>query len=237
MNFVSSGLVIQIFSSRKSALYLFFHRVGAQALLFFNGSFVLALMFFCAVSLTIRQTSFKICLLCCYPSIQLGQPQGFYRDRFEDLSNQWIANLYPDLDSLLNAHKEFLKQLFIIPAKKEGFDNWGLKEVRFGLREILYLKLFFPNAKILLLNRTLEDAFFSYRSFSKNMHWYNTWPDKPINNAYKFAKHHQRLNKDFLAVKEKFNDLFVEYDSLIADETTLIEIDNYCGIKCDRNAP
>lgn len=157
-------------------------------------------------------------------------PKGFYRDKFNNLSDQWIANLYPNLEAMLLAHKAFLKTLFIDSVDKKGFANWGLKEVRFGLKEILYLKLFFPNAKVLLLNRELCEAFSSYRSFSKNMHWYDTWPDKPIYSAYKFAKHHKRLNKDFLQIKEKVNGLVVDYDAMITDENMINAISEHCNI-------
>ena len=168
------------------------------------------------------------------PVNETWPPSGYFRNDFADLSNQWIANLYPDLKSMLMAHRAFLGSFFVESANSKGFDNWGLKEVRFGLKEILYLKLFFPNAKVLLLNRTLEDAFSSYLSFSKNMHWYDVWPNKQISNAYKFARHHKRLNKDFRIINNKFNDLIVEYDSLITDENCLKQIDEHCGITCDR---
>lgn len=162
-------------------------------------------------------------------------PSDYFRDDFSNLSDQWIANLYPNLEAMLHAHKAFLNTLFVEPAKKSGFTQWGLKEVRFGLKEILYLKLFFPNAKFLLLNRDLNDAFSSYRKFSKNMHWCDIWPNKPIYNAYKFAKHHKRLNNDFLTISSEFSDLIVDYNAMTTDENMLKAIDEHCNITCDRN--
>ena len=53
-----------------------------------------------------------------FRAITMDHPFPYYvADVFEgDLSDQWIANIYPSFDRLIRAHRAFFTELFEIPA-------------------------------------------------------------------------------------------------------------------------
>src|SRR5437588_3914793 len=61
-----------------------------------------------------------------------------------DFSKEWIANLYPPLTALVQAHLAYFHALFQTPAHERGFRRWGVKEVRLSIGHAFYLKWLFP---------------------------------------------------------------------------------------------
>jgi hypothetical protein len=109
------------------------------------------------------------------------EPHFFYRGGSpQQLSERFIANLYPSVQNLLLAHQHYLQALFREPAVRAGATRWGLKEVRLSADHAVYLKLVFPRAKFLFLHRNPYDA---YRSFAarkaRGWRWFHRWPDRP----------------------------------------------------------
>lgn len=153
----------------------------------------------------------------------------------KELSDRWIANLYPDTKQLLLAHKSFLHSLFSKPATELGFKRWGIKEVRFGLKEALYLKALYPNAKFLYLTRELKPAYQSYINYSKGSLWYDKWPYKPIKTAYAFAKHRASLIKEFEKAIKITGGLRVKYEELCPNNDTLNQLESYCEISINKS--
>lgn len=99
-------------------------------------------------------------------------------DNVTALENQWVANLFPPMRALIDAHYAYFDTLFAKPAHALGKPRWGLKEVRFGSDHAAYLRWLYPKAKIILLYRNPYDAYASYRQVID--HAYLTWPDAPI---------------------------------------------------------
>ncbi|HEX5446610.1 MAG TPA: sulfotransferase [Pirellulales bacterium] len=107
-----------------------------------------------------------------------GQPAGALAERF-------IANLYPDPQSLLDAHLAYFERLLIEPARHAANSQsltqptrWGLKEVRLSADHAAYLKWLFPRAKLLFLIRNPWDAYRSYAA--RGQQWFVRWPDQPL---------------------------------------------------------
>lgn len=149
------------------------------------------------------------------------------------LTTSWIANLYPDPTDFRDALRAMLHRMFAKPAAEIGAKRWGLKEVRFGLEEAVFLHWLFPNAKFLMIYRDVEDAFRSYQHFSPAMNWYGAWPDQPVFTPFAFARHRQRLLKQFPEIAKQTGGLIISYEELTQGTSDLEEISHYCGIEID----
>jgi hypothetical protein len=153
---------------------------------------------------------------------------------FTDFSQEWIANLYPPANALIQANRAYFTKMFAEPALATGATRWGIKEVRFGKKEALYLKLLYPDARFLFLTRDLSAAYLSYKSFSSVMNWYTKWPHHRAFTPYSFAKHRANLIKQFQEVQKETDGLMIDYSELTSDNPVLDKLDVYCGVKCNR---
>lgn len=166
---------------------------------------------------------------------QWPEPHFFYQGESPDeLSKRFIANLYPSMESLLQAHQSYLQTLFRDSAHQAGSTRWGIKEVRLTVDHALYLKWLFPKAKFLFLYRNPFDA---YRSFAARKaigwQWYHRWPDRPLD-VRTFAKHWRELVTSFLEGHQKVDGLLVSYESIAAGN--LAPIEEYLGFPLSQEA-
>lgn len=163
-------------------------------------------------------------------------PRKYITDNgeFEQNTNKWIANFYPRETHLLAAHRNFIRTLFAPSNEKDTSKRWGIKEVRYGLREAVFLKTLFPNAKFLYLQRDLDDAYFSYKNFNQHMNWYANWPHNTVFTPYAFAKHRARLIREFSQAQKLTGGLILHYHDIVSDNDTLTKIETYCNVKIDR---
>ncbi|MDH4132045.1 MAG: sulfotransferase, partial [Gemmatimonadota bacterium] len=129
-----------------------------------------------------------------YPTDDWFVERGLAGGR-EGLSEQWIANLYPEARDLIGAHRELFRTLYGEPARRHGYQRWGLKEVRYGIEHARYLRFLFPNARFLFLYRSPYDSWRSYRIWRN---WYYRWPDQPIYTAGAFGALWRELVEGFL---------------------------------------
>lgn len=151
----------------------------------------------------------------------------------DNLTASWIANLYPSLPDFRDALKAMLCRMFSDPANATGAERWGLKEVRFGLEEAVFLHWLFPNAKFLMIYRDVEDAFRSYQHFSPAMSWYAAWPDRPAFTPFAFARHRQRLLNQFPEIVRQTGGLIISYEDLTQGAANLDAIAQYCSVDID----
>jgi hypothetical protein len=141
----------------------------------------------------------------------------FLSNRGRDgLADQWVANLYPDVDDLIRAHREFLEALFAQPAMKAGATAWGMKVVRLSIDHAAYLQRLYPKCKCIFLCR---DPVHSYASFRKVYDgWYARWPDKFVATPYAFGKHWARLTEGYLSGYKAIGGFFIRYEDLDSTE-------------------
>jgi Sulfotransferase family len=136
--------------------------------------------------------------------------------KLSDPSDTWVANLYPDVDDLLKAHRSFHRTLYAEPAHRAGWKSWGLKEVRFSIEHAAYLRALYPQCKIVLLYRNPADA---YRSYS---HWeatvFRTWPDRFVATPYAFGRNWAELTRGFLDGYKRVDALLIRYEDLDSPE-------------------
>ena len=126
------------------------------------------------------------------------------------LSDQWVANLYPDVDDLVRAHREFLRALFVEPANRAGASRWGIKVVRLSITHAKYLKKLYPRSKSIFLCRDPVHSYASYRKVFDA--WFERWPDKVVATPYAFGKHWARLTEGFLAGYDVVDGVFGRYE-------------------------
>ena len=152
----------------------------------------------------------------------------------KELSERFIANLYPSPEELLRAHLAYFQKLFVDPAKRCGPKQWGLKEVRLTADHAFYLKWLFPRARFIFLYRNPYDA---YRSFAARRNigwnWYVRWPDHPIS-VSAFGSHWRSLLEGFMEHHQAVGGLMVRYEDIKQHDFQAIE--DYLGLKLCRSA-
>jgi hypothetical protein len=149
-----------------------------------------------------------------------------------ELQRSWIANMYPPISSLRNAHRAFLCELFEAPAHEAGYSRWGIKEVRLDFDYASYLHWLFPRAKFLFLCRNPYHAYRSYRSFLvKGRVWYKSWPDEPIRTPEQFGAHWSALTRSFLAGVDTVSGRFIRYEELHPDSMGLASLEEFLQLR------
>lgn len=129
-----------------------------------------------------------------------------------ELVNQFIGTLSPQVGDLMGAHIAFFERLYEQPALRSGFKRWGLKETRFSLEHVLYLKRLFPRSKVVFLYRNPFDAYRSYRSFPT---FYRSWPDQPVLSARQFGQMWREQVEGILSTSVEH--VTVAYEELVKD--------------------
>jgi len=150
----------------------------------------------------------------------------------QNLGKSAIANLYPEPEHLLGAHRSFFLAAYRDPALKAGCRRWGLKEVRLGAEHAFYLRTLFPEAQFLLLHRNPYSAWRSYRAMGRD--WFRRWPEQPIITPRQFGEMWVNLTSGFLTSKEDLGALVVAYED-VRSESTVGKIADYleCPIDSD----
>jgi hypothetical protein len=158
----------------------------------------------------------------------------FQGESLESLGERFIANLYPTIQQLLEAHHRFFETLLIEPARNAGAQRWGFKEIRLGADHAAYLKWLYPRAKFLFLYRNPFDGYRSYLARRQaGWDWYKRYPDQPVT-AHTFGRHWREMVESFLAGHQAVDGLVVRYEDLARREFEAIE--DYVGFQTCRAA-
>ena len=150
-----------------------------------------------------------------------------------DLSKEWVANLYPPMESLIQAHVGYFTAMFQAPAEQLGFRRWGFKEVRLSADHAAYLRWLFPRAKFVFLYR---DPYACYRSFLALKVTYIRWPDQPINSPERFGNHWRSLVESFLQHADELRGKLIRYEDLCSPQFDAAELNEYLGCELDLKA-
>lgn len=153
--------------------------------------------------------------------------------RLQDPSDTWVANLYPDVDDLLKAHRSFHRTLFAEPAHRAGWKSWGLKEVRFTIDHAAYLRMLYPKCRIILLYRNPFDAYLSYSHW--NFAVFRTWPERFVATPYTFGRNWAELTRGYLEGHREVDALLIKYEDLDHPQT-VGRIQSYLGWPVPRSS-
>jgi len=151
----------------------------------------------------------------------------------EDLSGEWVANLYPHPHAVRAAHRAQLAALFAEPAREAGYAQWGVKEVRLGIEHAAYLKWLYPSSRFLLLYR---DPYAAYRSFRRFRGWYDRYPDEPVLTARQFGAVWRRLTEGFVRDFEQVGGCLVSFEELTREPATVSRLSDYLGLTLNPDA-
>jgi hypothetical protein len=164
-------------------------------------------------------------------------PDSFFIDYFLNqsqnvggITEQWTACLYPNPSDLRTAHRMFFLTLFAEPAKKLGFENWGLKEVRLDFQYAIYLQWLFPQAKLLFLYRNPYEAYRSYKTFSR---WYDKWPNEPVFTPKKFGTIWHNLLSGYIKHFRSVDGMLIKYEDLISDHFKFDDLNRHLNCQID----
>lgn len=160
-------------------------------------------------------------------------PEYYYNGaKPEQLSGDWIANLFPDASTLRHGHRAFFETTFAEPARRAGATRWGIKEVRLGVAQAHYLQWLYPDARFVFLYRNPLHAYQSYCRYGRN--WYDIWPDKPVFTPGSFGKHWRDLTEGFLRDAESLNALVVRYEDFAESSADLLlRLEQHLGVRLD----
>lgn len=147
------------------------------------------------------------------------------------LAEKWVANMYPSMEHLLNAHSTFWQTLLGEPARERGFDRWGFKEVRYGIEHAIYLKWVFPNARFVFLIRNPYDCWASYRR--SNSRVLRFWPEELIMSPEQFGAHWLSIANGFSERSHEVNGFVLHYESLADPNGDLKPLQNYLEFDLD----
>lgn len=150
-----------------------------------------------------------------------------------DLSDSWVANLYPDVEHLVQAHRNYYRTLFAEPALRAGRKQWGLKEVRLTIEHAIYFRALYPRSKILLLYRNPLDAYRSYRRWNTGV--FRTWPDRFISTPYAFGRNWAEITKGFLEGHNAVDGFLIRYEDL-DDDAHVKRLADYLGWNVPRSS-
>ena len=160
--------------------------------------------------------------------------EEFIRDGGE-LSDQFIANLYPDIEHLWMANRSFFENLLERPAIDRGYSIWGLKEVRLGIDAALYLQWLFPGARFLFLYRNPYHSYASLKLHRTTWDLYEMWPETPVRSPGSFGKLWANLITGFLNDGHKVNGLVIKYEDLCSGSYPVEKIEEYLEIRVSRD--
>ncbi len=142
----------------------------------------------------------------------------------DDISDDWVANLSPDIPHFVRAHAEFFRRMFAEPAREMNWSSWGLKEVRLKTEDALYLQWLFPRAKFIFLYRNPFDAFASYAGSA----WYLNWPSRPVLTPVAFGRVWRDMVEDFQRDYRRVDGILVKYEDL-GEDSTLRKLEAFLG--------
>lgn len=156
-------------------------------------------------------------------------PQEFASDR-------WLAEASPPLTAMGDALRQFLISMFAKPTAADAGATaplWGVKEVRWGFRELRLLDTLLPGARFVLLVRNPMDAYESFIQHYPNV-WYREYPDAPVATPLAFGRHWASIGRDFLRLRDRPNYVLVRYEDVISDPTSFASLmDSHLGIQIE----
>ncbi|WP_017711059.1 sulfotransferase [Prochlorothrix hollandica] len=156
-----------------------------------------------------------------------------FRDSEDQFDRRWTANLYPELQTLITAHRGFYHSLYGQPALDRGFERWGIKEVRLSMDHAYYLKWLFPRAKFLFLYRNPYKA---YQSCHTWRDLYLRWPDVPVPTPQVFGTLWREMVEGYQAGYQQVDGLLIKYEDFCAGSPAVDQLSDYLDLNLKAEA-
>jgi hypothetical protein len=92
----------------------------------------------------------------------------------------FIANLTPERTAIDKACAAFIDTMFAEPAREACRPIWGFKEVCYGLSDVLLLREFFPQLRVIQIVRDPRDVLRSLDEWERSGGWSRTDTDTAL---------------------------------------------------------
>lgn len=136
----------------------------------------------------------------------------------EEPWREWVANLFPPPDALVEAHRAMLRTLFAEPARRLGSPRWGAKFVRLDAEDAAYLHFLFPRGRLVFLVRNPYDAWASYRGLGLRAHRY--WPDEVVISPAEFGRVWADAARGFHEAADELGAHLVRYEDITGPDAS-----------------
>lgn len=161
---------------------------------------------------------------------QPNWPQAGHFPKHEQIlqnpEEHFIANWYPPMQAMYEAHRTMLDRLFKQPAYEMGKERFGIKFVRLSLEEMHYLEWLYPDAKFIILFRNPWDCWRSYKGYN----WMYRWPKGKISTAQQFAKIWEKQTRELLSHPQSDTVKALRYEDFLQPDFNWDRLREFCEL-------
>jgi hypothetical protein len=166
-----------------------------------------------------------------------GQVMPFWAgDRpLENLQQSWTTLLWPDAADMKAGFRAMFDTWLGAPARRKGFEQWGLKEVRWDGADILFLRWLYPRARVFLIVRDPVDCYSSLLKYfyTEEQGYYGRWPDQRVYDAESYARYWSELVLSWIRLRQWENYQLIHYEDLVAGRVDLRAVGRATGLTLD----
>jgi hypothetical protein len=141
-----------------------------------------------------------------------------------DRTGGWIANLSPDAGDLKAALRALLDTWLAQPARREGFERWGVKEVRWTGVQARVLRWLYPSARFVVIVRNPIAAYASMRAVGLHAPgpgFWVRWPDRHVSDLDAYARYWNELALSWSPAAGPLDATVLRYEDLITGRVDL----------------
>lgn len=138
----------------------------------------------------------------------------------------FIANWYPPMQSMVEAHRAMLDRLFNQSACDLGKQRFGAKFVRLSIKEMYYLQWLYPDAKFIILVRNPWDCWKSYKGYQ----WMYRWPKGVIKTVQQFAKLWEHQTRELLSEPPLASVRVLRYEDFLHPDFAWDTLKDFCEL-------
>jgi len=157
----------------------------------------------------------------------LAPESVIYNDKNERLWDQWIANLFPKTGAIRNALQAMVYEWLGQPAKDLGYSRWGMKEVRLGYEDAVFLRWLFPKARFVVITR---DPYSACRSTLQLGAVWERWPDRLVNDPFSYGRIWNRLALSWEQVSMDFPVKLYRLEDITSGQVNFDELSEHSGL-------
>lgn len=138
----------------------------------------------------------------------------------------FIANWYPPMKAMVEAHRAMLDRLFQQSAHEMGKERFGIKFVRISLNELYYLQWLYSDAKFLILVRNPWDCWRSYKGYE----WIYRWPKGKVTSVQHFAKLWEKQTRGLLSHPQTDLVKVLRYEDFLQNDFNWGQLREFCEL-------
>ena len=138
----------------------------------------------------------------------------------------FIANWYPPMKAMVEAHRAMLDRLFQQSANEMGKERFGIKFVRISLNELYYLQWLYSDAKFLILVRNPWDCWRSYKGYE----WIYRWPKGKVTTVQQFAKLWEKQTRELLSHPQTESIKALRYEDFLQPDFNWEQLRAFCEL-------